>query len=41
MSERVRQLGGKLELSSSEKGMTVRAVIPTGSSARSSAARAY
>jgi signal transduction histidine kinase len=28
MSERVRQLGGKLELSSSEKGMTVRARIP-------------
>ena len=30
MNERVRQLGGKLELSSSEKGMTLRAVIPTG-----------
>ena len=28
MRERVRQLGGKLELSSSEKGMTVRAVVP-------------
>ncbi len=28
MSERMRQLGGKLELFSSEKGMTVRATIP-------------
>jgi PAS domain S-box-containing protein len=35
MNERVRQLGGKLELSSSEKGMTVRAVIPTGISGSS------
>ena len=34
MNERVRQLGGRLNLSSSEKGMTVRAVIPiAGSSA--------
>jgi PAS domain S-box-containing protein len=30
MNERARQLGGRLELSSSEKGMTVRAIIPTG-----------
>jgi PAS domain S-box-containing protein len=37
MRERVRQLGGRLELSSSEKGMTVRAVVPVGSA---SAARA-
>lgn len=32
MNERVRQLGGRLNLSSSEKGMTVRAVIPIASS---------
>jgi PAS domain S-box-containing protein len=30
MNERARQLGGRLELLSSEKGMTVRAIIPTG-----------
>jgi PAS domain S-box-containing protein len=32
MNERVRQLGGELKLSSSEKGMTVRAAIPVVSS---------
>lgn len=32
MNERVRQLGGRLNLSSSEKGMTVRAVIPIAAS---------
>lgn len=40
MRERVRQLGGKLELSSTEKGMTVRAVVPVGPASHSSAARA-
>jgi PAS domain S-box-containing protein len=33
MRERVRQLGGKLELSSSENGMTVRAFVPVGPAA--------
>ena len=37
MNERVRQLGGKLESSSSEEGMTVRAVIPIRSLASSAA----
>jgi PAS domain S-box-containing protein len=40
MRERVRQLGGNLELSSSDKGMTVRAVVPVGPASHSSAARA-
>ena len=39
MRERVRQLGGKLELSSSEKGMTVRAVVPVGLASHASATR--
>jgi PAS domain S-box-containing protein len=39
MRERVRQLGGQLELSSSEKGMTVRAVVPVDTAAQASAAR--
>jgi PAS domain S-box-containing protein len=34
MRERVRQLGGQLELSSSEKGMTVRAVVPVDTAAQ-------
>jgi PAS domain S-box-containing protein len=33
MNERVRQLGGTLQLSSSEKGMTVRATIPVAAAA--------
>lgn len=38
MNERVRQLGGKLEFASSEKGMTVRAAIPMGQSADAASA---
>jgi PAS domain S-box-containing protein len=37
MKERVRQLGGELELSSSDKGMTVRAIIPGASHAAGTA----
>jgi PAS domain S-box-containing protein len=35
MNERVRQLGGELKLSSSQKGMTVRATIPIATSGTS------
>jgi PAS domain S-box-containing protein len=37
MNERVRQLGGELKLFSSDKGMTVRAIIPVAGSSRASA----
>jgi signal transduction histidine kinase len=33
MNERMRQLGGRLELSSKQSGTTVRAIVPAGESA--------
>ena len=33
MNERVRQLGGELKVSSGDKGMSVRAIIPTAAQA--------
>jgi len=32
MNERVRQLGGELKVSSGDKGMSIRAIIPTAGS---------
>jgi signal transduction histidine kinase len=32
MNERIRQLGGELKVSSSDKGMSIRAIIPTAGS---------
>ncbi len=41
MNERDRPLGGELKLSSSDKGMTVRAIIPTAGSSSTSTQAGY